>query len=157
MKALRWLLVLPSMATGLLAGATLAFAIVWLGEWTCPEEHVVSNHCFAPWTDFVYYTALCFGAGVAGGLTVLFAALLAPTQKRVVAHLAFAIGIVATVHVIYMEVFSRGFEVREWDAFTYVFFFSAAIAIGAGYWVINLVRRYEVVPWLWQESRSVRA
>jgi hypothetical protein len=154
MNSLRWLFVLPFMIVGLLTGTAVSIAVFVLGEWTCPEEYVASDLCFAPWTDIVYYGALSSGAAVSAALSVLFAAFIAPIRKPAVARIAFAAGIVAAAYIIYMEVFSRGFEIRHWNAFTYVFFFSAALAIGAGYWMYNVVRRCEALPWLWQKSRS---
>ncbi len=154
MNAIRWLLVLPLMAAGFLAGVAAAIAIFVLGEWTCPAEHIVSNSCNAPWTMFVFNSALCCGAALSAALSVLFAALLAPVRKTAVAYFALATGTLATANIIYMELFSRGFELSDWDEVTSVFLFAAAVAIGSGYLALNVVRRWEASPWLWQESRS---
>jgi hypothetical protein len=125
LAALRWLLVIPAGWAGWIVAALATMAADGLVPRLCPADEVVSGVCVAPWAPYAEKAIIAGGAGLAGALVVLFAALMAPAHRGAVAVLAFGAGLVAAL---YMAVMA--------DAYA-----ELAAAVGAGLLVVWWVRR----------------
>jgi len=94
---LRWIGTVPVLYLGWQIGILFGYFVVMIGEVTCPAEHVVSNHCFAPWTDLVFRCATVIGSMVAASLVVWLPAVVAPSHKHLVAVSAFVLGVTVAI------------------------------------------------------------
>lgn len=91
---LRWIGIVPTVIAGwYLALITGLFLFASLDS-LCPPEELVSGMCNASWYPLASRLLICFGAALSAFLVVLVASLVAPSQRKAVAWVAYAIGAV---------------------------------------------------------------
>lgn len=98
MQVLRWLLTVPAAILGWYLGFFAGVLIHYVHVWTCPNEHLVSGACMAPWSLFLMSTALGVSAAIAAAGVVLLPTLLAPSHRWLVARIAFACGLLLAMY-----------------------------------------------------------
>ena len=98
MRVLQWFLVLPAAAAGWILGILVGSTIQSISDRLCPIEYVVSQSCFAPWSESVFRLAMAVGAGVAGATIVVFPALMAPNWRHKVAMVCFVSGALTAIY-----------------------------------------------------------
>ena len=70
----------------------IGIAYVGFLDWLCPPELMVSGLCTAKWHGPAFDTGVVVGAGLAAGLIMLTVILIAPSHRRLVAAITFAMG-----------------------------------------------------------------
>ncbi len=98
MQVLRWLLTVPAGILGLYLGFFAGILIHYGHVWACPNEHLVSGACMAPWSLFVKTTSVGLSAAIAAAGVVLLPTLLAPSHRWLVARIAFACGLLLALY-----------------------------------------------------------
>jgi len=127
----------PAALFGWLIAGWVADSILIVGYWFCPAEFIASNHCFAPWMDFLFQCTLFTGALMAAGLFVILPSVVAPSRKPIVAIVAFLVGLVIAINL--------ALELREWGLFS--------VAIAAGLLAVWIVAKRNGVD----KDRSIPA
>lgn len=94
---LRWALTPVVSLLGWYLALVISMGLYALTQSLCPQEHLVSGLCSASWFSAASKAIICFGAGLAATLVVLFSALMAPAKKMQVAWFVFALGLVVAV------------------------------------------------------------
>lgn len=89
---LKWLLVLPAALAGWAIALARGLGVHSRLERACPKTQMISGSCVTPWRPHAEKAVMCGGAGLAAALIVLFTTPAAPTDRRVVALFAFAVG-----------------------------------------------------------------
>lgn len=89
---IRWILILPAAVASWYAALFLGLAMYRGLESFCPEDQMVSGHCFAPWFSAATDVLFAFGAALAAVLVMVSCTWVAPTHKRPVAIATFAVG-----------------------------------------------------------------
>lgn len=123
--ALRWLLVPISAAFGCWFGIALAVLLFSAFNSLCPADELVSGFCMASWFPPVEEGVQYAGAASGAALTVLLPYWLAPSHKRAVAMVAFALG----------AAYAIAFAATGFDAWPF-----AACAIATGLLVLAKIR-----------------
>ncbi len=100
MRILRWLLIVPAVFIGWYAGLLSGITVYKINEWLCPAEYIVSGMCYAPWSSYIHEFAVIFGAMVAASLIVALPAVIAPSHRRIVASVAYTLGLMYAVYFI---------------------------------------------------------
>ena len=96
---LRWLLTAPVALAGFYIGLLVFGLIYEINERWCPEAYLVSGMCHAPWSWHAGQFAVVLGAFVSGALVVLLPALTAPSHRKAVALLFYALGLACALFV----------------------------------------------------------
>jgi hypothetical protein len=90
--ALRWALIpvasIVAWHIALLCGITL----LSIAETFCPADEMISGSCVAPWFQAVESIIFCASTALSATFVVAAAFLVAPTQRVLIAWLAFTIG-----------------------------------------------------------------
>jgi hypothetical protein len=115
---IRWLLVIPLTITGWFVGLFTGLLILQIGEWTCPQEQIVSGMCTAPWIHFVFSTAVVFGSFIAAAFMVAVPSLIAPSHKYQIARLCFCGGCIFSIYGLYTTNAWLAFVVANVGGFT---------------------------------------
>lgn len=97
MRTLRWILTVPAGMVGWYAGVIVALMVHSLVDRLCPQEHVVSGACFAPWSSFANEACLALGAVICGALVVALPAWVAPAHRFQVAATAYGLGLLSSL------------------------------------------------------------
>lgn len=95
---LRWALVVPAALAGWFVSLLVGLVLLHLVDRLCPEDQRVSGACIAPWHATVTDGIVLVCAALAAALIVLLPALVAPREKRTVAHLAFGGGLLFALY-----------------------------------------------------------
>jgi hypothetical protein len=87
---MRWLAVVPSAVIAYLVSFFIGVTLMDIAQSYCPPSQVVSGtDCSAPWSRDVELGIMSFGAALAGFLLVAIPALVAPSQRTVIARTIF--------------------------------------------------------------------
>ena len=124
MRLLRWLLLLPSTYIAWWVALLVGIVYVSFLDWLCPPELVVSGSCTASWHRLALDAGVVAGAGLAAGLVMLTAILVAPSHRRLVATIAFGLGSISAMYIAH--------ESDSWVAG------AAALAVGLVALVVSL-------------------
>ena len=92
MQTLRWFLVLPVGAAGIVLGLAISIALMALAERFCPPELFISGKCIATWFPAAESAAICVGSALGAFAVVALPSAIAPTWKKQVAVSALLAG-----------------------------------------------------------------
>ncbi len=97
---IRWLLIVPVCILGWYLVFTLGFALLGVLLKMCPEEHITSGTCGAPWYANAKDALIIALAGLSAFIVVFIAYMLAPSHKTKVALITFLLGAAAATYVV---------------------------------------------------------
>ena len=96
--AIRWVLIPVAISGAWLASIGISVAIFGVAlENMCPESQMVSGMCIAPWRPYAEEAFFSLSAAVAAASIVLTASLTAPSGRRRVASITYAIGLLVAI------------------------------------------------------------
>lgn len=96
--ALRWLAMPPAALLAWWGSLLIGFELLEVAIRFCPPEDLVSGTCVAPWYRDLEDAIIAGCAGLAAALIVGVSALLAPSQRLLVATVVLAAGVLVALH-----------------------------------------------------------
>ncbi len=97
---IRWLLIIPVCILCWYLVFTLGFGLLGVLLKMCPEEHITSGTCGAPWYANAKDALIIALAGLSAFVVVFTAYMLAPSHKTTVALITFLLGSAAATYVV---------------------------------------------------------
>lgn len=93
-EIIRWIMVVPAAVIGWWLAIIFGLSLTHIPLIFCPPELVESELCMASWYGPVMSGLMTFAAGLSAVMTMLFAVLVAPGRRELVAKVVFVAGFI---------------------------------------------------------------
>ena len=91
-EVIRWIMVIPAAIIGWLLAIMVGLLLTNIPGYFCPPELVTSGFCMATWYGPVMLGIMIFAAALSAVMTLMFAVLVAPRKRDLVAKVVFVVG-----------------------------------------------------------------
>jgi hypothetical protein len=91
-EVFRWIMVIPAAVIGWWLAIIIGLLLTNVPGYFCPPELMISELCMASWYGPVMSEIMIFAASLSAVMTLLFAVLIAPGKRDLVAKVVFVAG-----------------------------------------------------------------
>ena len=91
-EVIRWIMVIPAAVIGWWLAISVGLVLTNIPGYFCPPGLLASGHCMTPWYGPVMSGIMTLTAALSAVMTLLFAVLVAPRKRDLVAKVIFVAG-----------------------------------------------------------------
>ncbi len=101
-EILRWVLVIPSAFAGWYTAFIIGLFLYAVADSFCPPDLMVSGSCQASWHGSLVDGLIIFGSCLSAILVLIFAVLVAPSNRILVAKIIYTGGVIFAIYAVYV-------------------------------------------------------